>query len=504
MMRDIDTVKLMFGLKVFQLRREQELSYQQLSERTGLAISYLHNIEKGKKYPKTDKIITLAKGLNTSYDYLVSLEPDIKLQPIFELLRSDFMKYFPLELFGIDAPRLIELLAEEPEKINAFISTVLQIIRNYQIRGEDFFQSALRSYQDLHDNYFPELELAVKACRHELEFPRQRAISTSFLESILIDNYGIAIDRSGLAAHQPLRHLRSFYNPAEKRLYLNDTLSTAQENFLLAKEIAFQFLDLSPRPYVTRMLEVREFDELVHNFRASYFAVALLMEEDLVLNDLEDFAAQECWSPQRLIDLLHQYQVTPEVLLQRLANLLPGKWGLRDLFFLRFHTDPDREILQMTKEIHLSQLHSPYANRLNEHYCRRWVSIEILSRLHDPEHQASQPVADAQISEYWGTNDAYLCISLAKFAANDPDGSTSVTLGLHITPALTEKFRFLSDPALPRRQVHTTCERCPIEDCAERMVPPVILEREQQHRAIRKALKVLRENGKVLQQRKEI
>ena len=57
-MKELDTVKLIFGLKVHYLRQQQGLSYQQLSEITGLAISYLHNIEKGKKYPKADKIIT--------------------------------------------------------------------------------------------------------------------------------------------------------------------------------------------------------------------------------------------------------------------------------------------------------------------------------------------------------------------------------------------------------------------------------------------------------------
>ena len=76
MLKEIDTVKLIFGLKVHHLRQEQDLSYQQLSERTGLAISYLHNIEKGKKYPKADKILALAKALDTDYNYLVSLDAE--------------------------------------------------------------------------------------------------------------------------------------------------------------------------------------------------------------------------------------------------------------------------------------------------------------------------------------------------------------------------------------------------------------------------------------------
>ena len=69
MLKAIDTVKLIFGLKVQQLRKERQLSYQQLSEKTKLAISYLHNIEKGKKYPKADKIMALADALDSDYNY---------------------------------------------------------------------------------------------------------------------------------------------------------------------------------------------------------------------------------------------------------------------------------------------------------------------------------------------------------------------------------------------------------------------------------------------------
>ena len=138
MLKDLDTVKLIFGLKVAQLRKEKSLSYQQLSDRTGLAISYLHNIEKGKKYPKADKIMVLASALDSNYNYLVSLEPDKKLRPIVDLLQSDFLKIFPLSRFGINLDKLLGLLIETPGKVKAFISTIIKITRKYQLQGEDF------------------------------------------------------------------------------------------------------------------------------------------------------------------------------------------------------------------------------------------------------------------------------------------------------------------------------------------------------------------------------
>jgi len=43
----------------------------QVSDLTGISISYLNEIEKGKKYPKTEKIIKLAKAMEVSYEYLI-------------------------------------------------------------------------------------------------------------------------------------------------------------------------------------------------------------------------------------------------------------------------------------------------------------------------------------------------------------------------------------------------------------------------------------------------
>ncbi len=41
----------------------------------------------------------------------------------------------------------------------------------------------------------------------------------------------------------------------------------------------------------------------------------------------------------------------------------------------------DSDHFEITKELHLSQLHNPYANALNEHYCRRWISIKSIKHI---------------------------------------------------------------------------------------------------------------------------
>ena len=161
-MTEQDKIRLIFAFKVKYLRLQKGFSYQELSDLTGLSTSYLHDIEKGKKYPKIAKINALAQAFEVDYNDMVSTTASGKIQPIIDLLNSNFLKVFPLELFGLSLYKLFELFSNTPDKINAFISTIIKITRNYQLRNEHFYLAALRSYQEMHDNYFQDLELAVK------------------------------------------------------------------------------------------------------------------------------------------------------------------------------------------------------------------------------------------------------------------------------------------------------------------------------------------------------
>ena len=96
-----DYIKLIFGLKLKQVRTQKNLSLFGLAKLTNLSKSYLNEIEKGKKYPKTDKILLLCKHLDVSYDQMISLKLDNNLAPIGEILKSGILKEIPLELFGI-------------------------------------------------------------------------------------------------------------------------------------------------------------------------------------------------------------------------------------------------------------------------------------------------------------------------------------------------------------------------------------------------------------------
>ncbi|MEL7361776.1 MAG: helix-turn-helix transcriptional regulator, partial [Bacteroidota bacterium] len=63
MSENADQLRLILGLKLKTLRQEQGRPLRDVAEAAGVSISYLSEIEKGKKYPKPEKLIELASAL---------------------------------------------------------------------------------------------------------------------------------------------------------------------------------------------------------------------------------------------------------------------------------------------------------------------------------------------------------------------------------------------------------------------------------------------------------
>ncbi|MFT4762725.1 MAG: transcriptional regulator with XRE-family HTH domain [Paraglaciecola sp.] len=493
MLNNDKVIRLIFGFKLRHLRQQKGLSYKELGKLTGLSTSYLNDIEKGKRYPKPAKINNLAEALGVDYNYMVATNASKKLQPIIDLLSSKFFRLFPLEEFGISLEKLLELFTQTPDKVNAFISTIFKIARNYQVNEKQFYLEALRSYQDMHNNHFPDLEAAVDNFKKEFSIKGQLPFTTDFLEDQLLEIYGIRIDRQELSKNEVINHIRSYYKPEAKVLFIQKGLSIAQQNFLIARELGFQYLELNERPYETTITEIDSFEILLNNYKASHFAAALLMDAATLTNDIRLLARENTWQPKLFLNLLKKYDVSAETLMQRLTNILPHHFGLEDLFFIRLTSDEHLKSFKMKKDLHLSQLHSPYNNELNEHYCNRWVSITSIKELPFVKRKKSETpiIADAQISKYWNTDKEYLCISLAKSGFQNANRGVSVTLGLLVNPQLKSIFHFLSDPKLKYKEVHTTCERCGVKNCEARVVAPIVIEQERKEATILSSLRSL-------------
>lgn len=485
--------KIIFGLKVKQLRLEKGLSFSDLSKATGMSVSYLNEIEKGKKSPKADKVQKLATVLETSYEELISPQLRGKLTAVGELLHSNFLNELPLELFGIELSKVIEIIANSPSRVGAFISTLVELSRNFALKEENFYFHAVRAYQELHYNYFDDIEEAVDKFIEVFQLPTTRAVPAKLLANTLKKRFKYQIVEDGLESYPDLQHLRSIFIPKQQKLILNAQLNDKQKALQLGKELAYNYLKLKSRINTSSFLKVKNFEIVLNNYIAGYFAVGLLVNRNSFIEDIKKLFNQPKWDKAFFLQLLRKYDVSPEVLFQRF-NVLPTHFGITKLFFIRVIHNPATKHFKIDKELHLNRQHEPHANGLEEHYCRRWSSINHLETLANRSDKTGEPEVGVQFSKYTETADEYFCFTIARPAYMPSQNHVSVTIGLLVDAELREKIRFLDDTSISRKMVSVTCERCPILDCKERAASPTAIEKRLKKARIDNALKSLMED----------
>lgn len=482
--------RIIFGLKVKQLRQELGLNFSDFSGKTGMSVSYLNEIEKGKKYPKEDKIKLLAQALGVDAQTLLSPDLGKRLTPVADLLNSNFLNELPLDLFDIDLSKVVEIIANAPVKVGAFISTLVEISRNYALAEDNFYFGALRSYLELHNNYFEEIEQSVAGFVEKNQLPTSGLVPVETLSKLLQARYGYAIVENGLADYPELGGIRAVFVPKTKRLLLNSSLNEMQKAFQFGKELGFNHLSLKERANTASLLRINSFEEVLSHFKAGYFSAALLLNRESFCADLSIFFNQTRWDGELILQLMQKYQASPEMLFQRMTNLLPQHFGLKKLFLLRFIHTPAKGHFKIDKELHLNRRHQPQANALNEHYCRRWLSVSLLEDLSKMQSDGKYTgvFVAAQRSHYHGTKDEYLCITIARPAYPTADKNVSISIGILLDGALRKQVKFLDDPTLLRKEVSTTCERCPIRTCTERAAPPTVVEARERRKKVQKVL----------------
>lgn len=469
-----DYIKLIFGLKLKQIRTERGLSLFGLSKLSGLSKSYLNEIEKGKKYPKPDKIAALSNHLDVPYDDLVSLKLDKNLAPVGEILQSKLLKEIPLELLGIQESTLIDIVSNAPQKITAFISTIIEIAKNYSFSKENFYLASVRSFQEANNNFIEELEDAVTKFAKTYQIDLSQKITANELEEILVEEYGYTINNEELESHKELDRLRSIFIPKSKTLLITKSIDDAQRAFIYGKELAYNYLNIEERLYTFSWIAFDSFDEVLNNFYASYFAGALVIPRASLVEQLKKLFSKKRFNTKEFQALLSNYNASPESVYQRLTNILPKDFGLKNLFFLRFSHKKDSESYILNKELHLTKHQSPRARETNEHYCQRWVSLRVLNAISktDSEHEF-----DIQISNYPVEERQYLVLASATKDPFKTGQYRSISIGIELNSQLKRKANFLEHKNLKTIDVGVTCERCSIINCRERQADPIILEK---------------------------
>ncbi|MCP5097938.1 MAG: helix-turn-helix domain-containing protein [Chloroflexi bacterium] len=496
-------VNIIFGMKVRQARTEAGLTLSEFAGLCELSPSYVTEIEYGRKYPRADKIMRMADALNKDYDDLVSIKLAPSLSYLESTLSSSIMRRFPFEEFGLEASDLVKPLTREPEKVSALMHAILSIGRKYDFKEEEFLRAALRSYQEIHENYFQDLEEAALSFTSEIGakygLGEQIVTDLTVFETILKEEYGYSIDLDEIANDPALQKYRSifFEDKRKKKIFINSTLHSRQIKYVLAREIGYRYLNLKERSFASTPNRIDSFQQIVNDFKAAYFGGALMMSRQTMLHDLQQFFDQDMWQPQRLLTLLDKYEVTPEMLLYRMSELIPQYYGIK-LHFLRFHYNNGGKY-ELIKQLNMNQLIVPSGIGLHEHYCRRWLSVRLLQYGDSDVNQTfDQPTVGVQFSEFVDSRDQFLCFGFSRPLVLSSSVNSSVLLGFRVDAELRRVMRFIDDPAIQKAYINETCERCSltVDQCQERAAPPTLLIAEQQATARRLALSKLREKSR--------
>lgn len=492
--------KVIFGMKLRQFREQAGLSLTDLGVRTRLSTSYLTEIEHGKKYPKAEKIARIAEAVGRNYDDLVSIRLDEQLSPLSDFLGSAALHNFPFHLFGISPAQVVELMTRQPAEASALVNALIGIAGQYNIGVEHLYRSALRSYQELHENYFPDIEGSVDELARNAKIKSAPTPSFADVRALIEKRFNYRLDDKQLSKHPKLEHFRSVLvtkrgNP--DTLLINPALSERQKKFILAREIGYQVLGLKDRAMTSAPERVDSFEQVLNDFKASYFAGALLIKREPLLADLKEFFALDRWQPRRFRDFLDRYEVTPEILMYRLTEVLPQFFGIK-LHFLRFNHE--RGEYRLVKHLNMSQVLIPGGTGVDEHYCRRWLAIRILHELERERASRKklvEPVVGAQLSRFVDTDARYLCVAMARHLALNRSATSSVSLGFRCNDEFERTVRFALDPSITRLDINGTCERCRLtkQECEDRVAPPYLLERMLTRREIERELASLTINN---------
>ncbi|MFK7805551.1 MAG: ImmA/IrrE family metallo-endopeptidase [Anaerolineae bacterium] len=489
-------INIIFGMKVKQARLDTGMTLTEFAGQSELSPSYVTEIEKGRKYPRADKIMKIAEVLDKDYDDLVSIRLEPPLTHLGTALSSPVLGQFPFEEFGIEMSDIVGVLTRSPDKASALLHAVSEVGRQYDLQEHHFLRSALRSYQELHDNYFPDLEDAAAAFAKEHAFYKKDAeVSAEQLQKILEDKYKYRIDTERLKDDEELKRYRSvFIRSGRPRLLLNTLLHPFQVRFLLARELGYVALKLTDRANTTPPDQVDSFQQVLNDFRASYFASVLLMPRAQMLDDIQAFFDQDEWSSDTLKGMMDKYQVSPENLMYRFSELVPQFFGL-PIHYLRVHREGDR--YRLARQLNLNRLRVPNGLAADEHFCRHWLVVRLLTELQEKRESGdstdmNSPVIGVQVSEYLDQKAWFFCFGFAREMPLEGFDSCGI-IGFRIEPNLRNTIRFSGDANVPQVTINETCERCSLTEaqCGLRAAPPRVLERNNLKDARRKALQEL-------------
>jgi hypothetical protein len=341
------------------------------------------------------------------------------------------------------------------------------------------------------------MERAAAAFRQAQGWTDGRTPSADELRRLLEERYGCRVDEESLASHPQLHGFRSVFLPGDApRLLVNEKLLSSQKSFIYGREIAYRELGMEERAVTGSWLNVDSFGQVLNNFKASYFAGAVLIDEAALEVELSAMFARDRWDGDAFLDCMRRFDATPEMFFYRLSQIVPERFGLDEIFFLRFHHPMGSDDFRLTKVLNLSHVPVPHGIGLDEHYCRRWPALRILSAIDAGEIERPRaPLVAAQRSRFLNEDATFFVIAVARPMSLEEGMQSGSSFGFLVNDVFRDRVKFWNDPAVPEVEVNLTCERCGLlpEECLDRDAPATLFleaqEREAQARALAELLK---------------
>ena len=163
------------------------------------------------------------------------------------------------------------LFTASPKKAAALISTYMEIPRAYDINVELFFLASLRAYQEMHSNYFEEVEELAEQFVLEQKWTRLFLPTREELIETLHQLHSVDAREEDFSKYPELTDQRFIFLPGKSsQLLLNNQLVPSQHVYYLALQIGYSELKIRKRIRTSPHQQFDSFDQVMDNFRASF------------------------------------------------------------------------------------------------------------------------------------------------------------------------------------------------------------------------------------------
>jgi len=447
----------------------------------------LSEIESGIKYPAVTKFDALATALGVERSELLV---DANISPFSDVIDSTF-----LALFQGDSPQeIVNFITSASSLADVIMRATYQVAETHGLDKRNFlFPVLLRAYQERNNNYFKGIEEKAEEFLSEFgpkyNFKDYR-VNYHSLRDILKKEFRLQVKEDNFEGYEKLKSIRSIYVPRKDTLLINRVLDENQKAFEIGREIGHKYLSLSKeRDIITPIMEIKSFGQIWNEFQASYFSGALLMPQKQIAEDIKSFFNCEKLNRQLFHDIMRKYNITEEMILHRMTQIMYPCFNMKNLHFMRFqhsgnyrlnnvHKPPTEEpVCSLTKYLNINSMAVLYEDELHERYCRRWGSIKALKNIIEDnlrhERQSDGRYFVVQRSKFIASGDLYICISLSRRSKLD-ESFSSITIGFPLNSQAKSVIRFWNDESIEEYDVGYTCERCQEKNCNERVALPTV------------------------------